>query len=132
MTHRCGTCGRDSLPDGDCHGCEAAGLKAEVTTWRAHVGALAGALDELLQAYRDAPFNVARQARAALARLPAQALAERQALEACGVELKRIRDATRYLHVHPVINDEPRPSCSLCDTVAVLDAARREGKGDGR
>jgi len=107
MTAPCGTCGRDCLPDGDCYGCEAdrhlhlcAQAIRERDEWRAHAEALAARLEHaILWADKDTgkahtalcatwDRNGGRectcwlgQGRAALARFPAQALAERRALE---------------------------------------------------
>src|SRR3990167_6305653 len=124
----CGTCGRACLPDVPCYGCEAdrhlhllAQAIRERDEGRAQAEALGDTLCSEEREMRD-------EAIALLARLHAQALAERRALEAVAKELRRIRNATRHLHGHPAVNDEPRACCSLCDTLAALDLARKDDR----
>jgi len=136
----CGTCGRACLPDVPCYGCEAdrhLHLLAQAIRERDEGRAQAEALAEILNRMKDLALGytlgseereMRDEAIALLARLPAQALAERRALEAVAKELRRIRNATRHLHGHPAVNDEPRACCSLCDTLAALDLARKDDR----
>ena len=131
-TRTCGTCGRECLPDGDCYGCEAdrqrglATALAEASNmWRAQAEALA----EFLREFHLC--NNTKQCRgcAVLARLPADALAERRAVERCADLLGRFR--ARWPQPIPVDAPGERTHSrvlsvqDLREIDAALDAARK-------
>lgn len=98
-----------------------AAREAECAEWRAHAEALAGALDIFVR-WADAndwgsvPKALEGHLRTALARLPADALAARRALEACATELRGLR-----VHL----------TRSAKDALAALYAARGEDGAHG-
>lgn len=150
----CGTCGRECLPDGDCYGCEAdrwrahaealAGALEAIESERAGCHATYNGghhNDGHLEAFHhgmDTVFNALQQhVFFALARLPVQALAERRALERVAMvsasEPHTFRGERAGTGSPAVVHGGTEHlagdlGCELCNALAALDAARREGR----